>query len=1212
MSAERGLIPTSIPGLTRQRVYIVSGHGSDCINTALGADVAKDIVPPECGYVTFVQCGRVNFTDSYGRLMHLLQRAEAASLLSYPDYPPFSTLLRDLFSPWDSDMIMVRRPYEYYTNNSNSFLADFDAIDPHTGALTDKKFYAKSGLFMLPYNVGDPVMPPIDARFADPGNAQYGTNATKPYRNSEITLFPEVYVSIQDGSLTPRRPFENILHQGDWRNVEMKRLLEDMTPNGHNGDGNRLYPSGLLWEFACRYISSSCPIGPIVPFYRANSMTHESVRTGKPYRNIVQEGTNAAARNNKYIAEAPKNSKGSVQQRYRDPSTASSRDTSNRDWSLALADRIVEGTREFNMADLVAFYTKQQHEISFRRNIMVIWKHFYGVPPKSQEFRRIAGCTPVQRTMGDVFHYNYFILREPHGEQQQIDQQRANLATIESIEECIRTYHEAARRRASENGTEDAQYDDSYDVEVPNAGKPATRCTVVLNKASVNQWLCDGHLKNGWVCPSHGTNTTFEFRYQFEGFDLCLPCAKHFKTTVAPPIQLAPSQLPNQLNAPPLTRLRNAPNTYPSIQQIIEALVKKRREDASPSKFNETEFIVKQFKNKAQTLKKSLTVQMNVTEFDQLLDDPNTGDFVREYLEIVHKPTNGVAQAAQAANGARMANANHGARVANVNHGARMANVNHGARVANVNHGARMANVNHGAANVNHGARMANVNHGTTQSANANHGVANNAVRPAKRVLRTAKRVMLIKPANHGARMENANNGAANEAARSVNEAMLIKSANHGARVENEAARPANEAARPAKRAARTAKRAAQPANEAAQPANEAVRPAKRAARMANKAARPANEAAQMANEAAQMANEAAQPENEAARLANEAARLAFVTKLIANANHGARVVNRIGHPMRQGSKDKIWYCGQKMAEPIPGTDSVCGPDDGPQCADCEATSRELELPMLKFNRAGISMHPGDDGNMYCRRQGNAPNGSVIQCGTYNAAYKIIIRCSDCQNTVISNEVGAPMHLGSHDKIWYCGQMKPIPRTNGFCGPGDGPSCADCETTSRIFGLPMLEFNDVGVSMHLGTNGIMYCRRWLGEAAIPGSNGQCGPDNGPQCADCAESTRSETWQNFNNNAPMASGPLQIEVPPFNRGDYVKLKQKHDPYPVDQIWVILHIYPDGIHVRIGIPGGGFMINKSITELERYVGGGKKRYTRKRRHNKKKTIKHRRFH
>ena len=34
-----------------------------------------------------------------------------------------------------------------------------------------------------------------------------------------------------------------------------------------------------------------------------------------------------------------------------------------------------------------------------------------------------------------------------------------------------------------------------------------------------------------------------------------------------------------------------------------------------------------------------------------------------------------------------------------------------------------------------------------------------------------------------------------------------------------------------------------------------------------------------------------------------------------------------------------------------------------------------------------------------------------------------------------------------------------------------------------------------------------YCGRRLGTSVIPGSDGQCGPNNGPQCPDCKGLTR---------------------------------------------------------------------------------------------------------
>ena len=44
--------------------------------------------------------------------------------------------------------------------------------------------------------------------------------------------------------------------------------------------------------------------------------------------------------------------------------------------------------------------------------------------------------------------------------------------------------------------------------------------------------------------------------------------------------------------------------------------------------------------------------------------------------------------------------------------------------------------------------------------------------------------------------------------------------------------------------------------------------------------------------------------------------------------------------------------------------------------------------------------------------------------------------------------------------------------------------------------------NDEGFEMKFGEGGILYCGRNLGKAAIPGSDGVCGPHDGPQCNSC--------------------------------------------------------------------------------------------------------------
>jgi hypothetical protein len=54
-----------------------------------------------------------------------------------------------------------------------------------------------------------------------------------------------------------------------------------------------------------------------------------------------------------------------------------------------------------------------------------------------------------------------------------------------------------------------------------------------------------------------------------------------------------------------------------------------------------------------------------------------------------------------------------------------------------------------------------------------------------------------------------------------------------------------------------------------------------------------------------------------------------------------------------------------------------------------------------------------------------------------------------------------------------------------------------CQAVNRA-GVPV-----VPGSTWLGTkSNFLYCGRYLGKEAIPGSDGRCGPYNGPQCPDC--------------------------------------------------------------------------------------------------------------
>ncbi len=66
-----------------------------------------------------------------------------------------------------------------------------------------------------------------------------------------------------------------------------------------------------------------------------------------------------------------------------------------------------------------------------------------------------------------------------------------------------------------------------------------------------------------------------------------------------------------------------------------------------------------------------------------------------------------------------------------------------------------------------------------------------------------------------------------------------------------------------------------------------------------------------------------------------------------------------------------------------------------------------------------------------------------------------------------------------------------------FCSACDWDICARCLQSN-----PPLNRANVQMSRARGGN-IYYCARELGHEVIPGSDGQCGPDNGPQCPDCA-------------------------------------------------------------------------------------------------------------
>ena len=108
------------------------------------------------------------------------------------------------------------------------------------------------------------------------------------------------------------------------------------------------------------------------------------------------------------------------------------------------------------------------------------------------------------------------------------------------------------------------------------------------------------------------------------------------------------------------------------------------------------------------------------------------------------------------------------------------------------------------------------------------------------------------------------------------------------------------------------------------------------------------------------------------------------------------------------------------------------------------------------------------------------------------------------------NDEGAPVALGTdefaatrHDgrTTIYCGRkFVRDARLSPRCGPTCGPACASCERFLASL------VNDEGDAVAFGTSDgwreTLYCGRHKGLSEIPGSDGTCGPEDGPSCHSC--------------------------------------------------------------------------------------------------------------
>lgn len=94
------------------------------------------------------------------------------------------------------------------------------------------------------------------------------------------------------------------------------------------------------------------------------------------------------------------------------------------------------------------------------------------------------------------------------------------------------------------------------------------------------------------------------------------------------------------------------------------------------------------------------------------------------------------------------------------------------------------------------------------------------------------------------------------------------------------------------------------------------------------------------------------------------------------------------------------------------------------------------------------------------------------------------------------NDEGCKLFRGSGSDLdrWYCSRVlgeEAIPGSDGRCGPNSGPQCASCTRFQETW-----QVNDEWFPVQRASNGLYYCSR------IFGMDVECGPDEGPQCKSC--------------------------------------------------------------------------------------------------------------
>ena len=168
---------------------------------------------------------------------------------------------------------------------------------------------------------------------------------------------------------------------------------------------------------------------------------------------------------------------------------------------------------------------------------------------------------------------------------------------------------------------------------------------------------------------------------------------------------------------------------------------------------------------------------------------------------------------------------------------------------------------------------------------------------------------------------------------------------------------------------------------------------------------------------------------------------------------------NRVGFRMEHGKHfdcaHKL-YCGRNMGvENIPGSNGVCGPNRGPQCCDCLGITTSNEHTFI------------------------TTNGSYKKANEWSMEGRDVVMEEDEDDSDIREAIRRSL-------------------------------------SENVPVVPKVYLNRAGYRMFLGeqrgSTHLFYCSRWMGVDKIPGSDGQCGPNNGPQCADCYGAMADDSYR----------------------------------------------------------------------------------------------------